>query len=307
METTTLGKTGLEVSRLGFGLFEISGLEGPDAAEQASRLLNTGLDSGINFLDTAACYGSSEDLIGSAVAHRRDEYVLATKCGHLAGDAPGEEWSAATVQHNIERSLRRLRTDRLDLVQIHSCSREVLERGEVIEALEKARDAGKTRFIGFSGDADAALAAVDSGRFDTLQTSLNIMDQQSRTMLLEPAESREMGIIIKRPIGNAVWGREAEDAHGSMSSVAKAVYRDRAQAMTAKGAIPGAPDDPILLALGFVFAHEQVDTAIVGTTNVAHLRSNIEMVERQLPISLEVVDELHARFDDSSMAWRGIE
>ena len=85
METTTLGKTGLEVSRLGIGLFEISGLEGPEAAEEASRLLNTGLDGGINFLDTAACYGNSEDLIGSAVAHRRDEYVLATKCGHVAG------------------------------------------------------------------------------------------------------------------------------------------------------------------------------------------------------------------------------
>ena len=261
MQTTKLGKTGLDVSRLGFGLVEIGRLEGPDGTAEAGRLLNTALDSGINFLDTAACYRNSEDLIGATVAHRRDEYVLATKCGHVVGGAPGEVWSAATVEHNIDRSLGRLRTDRLDLVQVHSCDREVLERGEVIEALEKARDAGKTRFIGFSGDDDAALWAIESGRFDTLQTSLNILDQSSRTTLLEPAESQGMGVIIKRPIGNAVWGTGPEATGGPAS------YRSRAAAMADAGPVPGAPEDSILLALGFLFAHEQVDTAIVGTRN----------------------------------------
>ena len=171
-------------------------------------MLSAALDNGINFLDTAACYGRTEELIGRTVAHRRDEYVLATKAGHVAGDANGEPWTAETIEHSIDRSLRRLKTDRVDLVQLHSAGLEQLRQGEIIEALRKARDAGKTRFIGFSGDNEAAEWAVGSGEFATLQTSFNLVDQHARDGLLQKARAGGMGVIIKRPVANGVWGKD---------------------------------------------------------------------------------------------------
>lgn len=291
MQQTILGKTGLKVSRLGAGLSEIGSRLTLEEEATAAQVLNTALDAGINFLDTAACYNISEELIGRTIAHRRDEYVLATKCGHVAGDYEGEPWTAETVTHSIDRSLTRMKTDRLDLVQLHSCTVDILEKGEVIEALQAAQQAGKTRFIGYSGDNENAKWAVDSGLFDTLQTSFNLVEQHARTKLFAQAKAQNMGIITKRPIANGAWG-----ASSSPSGYADEYFR-RSQIMLKEGPIPNAPENRILLALGFTFAHPEVSTAIVGTHNPAHMESNIAMVENELPIDSSVVEELYRRFD----------
>jgi aryl-alcohol dehydrogenase-like predicted oxidoreductase len=296
METRQLGDTGLQVSRLGVGLSEISSLS-RDEVDTVAQVLNAALDSGINFLDTAACYGNSEELVGRAVAERRDEFVLSTKAGHVAGDYAGRAWTAETVRDSIERSLRRLQTDHLDVVHLHSCGVDVLQRGDVIRALQDAKQAGKTRFIGYSGDNESAVWAVESDLFDTLQTSYNLVDQRARLQLLPRAEEKGMGIIAKRPIANAAWGAEKRP-----SAYAAEYYR-RAQIMAESGPIPGAPDDPIVLALGFTLAHEGIDTAIVGTRNPEHMRSNIRSVEQELPIAEQAVEVLQQRFDQASTHW----
>lgn len=287
MEMTILGKTGLKVSRLGAGLFEIGTLSDISVAGQ---LLNAALDGGINFLDTAACYGNSEEWIGRTISHRRREYILATKAGHVTGGYEGQEWTARTILDSIDRSLARMRTDCLDLVQLHSCNVDILERGEVIQALLDAQQAGKTRYIGYSGDDEAALWAVESGRFDTLQTTFNLLGQGARIELFAKAQAHGMGIIAKRPIANAAWCAPAGSGPVDW-------YRQRMQAMLDMGPIPGAPRDLITLALGFVLAHEEVDTAIVGTRNPEHMRANIRLVENELPLPAEVIQELHRRFE----------
>jgi aryl-alcohol dehydrogenase-like predicted oxidoreductase len=297
MKKNRLGKTGLEVSCLGAGLSEIGYRLTPADVAQAANVLNAALDGGINFLDTAACYDISEELIGRTIAHRRDEYILATKAGHVAGGYEGEDWTAQTVTDSIDRSLVRMKTDYLDIVQLHSCGVDVLERGEVIEALQAARQAGKTRFIGCSGDNEAAAWAVRSGLFDTLQTSFNLVEQRARTRLFPEAKARDMGIIIKRPIANGAWGAES-----SPSGYADQ-YFERAQIMAAEGDIPEAPDNRILLALGFVMSHEEIDTAIVGTHNPAHMLMNIEWVANALPISSAAVLELQRRFEALDEEW----
>ena len=298
METSVFGNTGLEVSRLGLGLAEIPRHQASSSdVEEAGRVLNVALDGGINFLDTAACYGETEEMMGRTVAHRRDEYVLATKCGHVTGGASGEPWTSETIEPSIDRSPRRLRTDRVDLVQLHSCDLDVLERGEAIEALLRAKAAGKTRFAGFSGDNEAARWAVESGLFDTLQTSYNLVDQHARDGLLEAAKVRGMGIIVKRPLANGVWGRS-----GSPYGYADE-YQRRAQTMAKMGPLPGAPDNPVMLALAFVLAEPEVDTAIVGTHNPSHLRSNIAMVGAGLSIPPETLQELHRRFEELGKQW----
>ena len=296
MERRTLGRTGMEVSRIGLGLAQI----GAFALEEADRvraLVNRALDCGITFLDTAASYRNSEALVGPALASRRDECVLATKCGHWAAEV---SWTAQTVRDHIEQSLRRLSTDRLDLVQLHSCDVDVLEQGDVIRALMDARDAGKTRFVGYSGDNAAAEWAVESGLFDTLQTSFNLVDQRARTRLFPRARQAGMGVIVKRTIANATWG-------GSRASAGTTVQFDtlheRSAAMGALGPVPGAPDDPVQTSLGFTLAHPEVDVALVGSTNPAHVEANVRLVETELPIRAEVVEICRRRFEQVGADW----
>ncbi len=304
MQQVTLGKTGLEVSRLGVGLSEIGSELSFDDVQQAGNVLNNALDSGINFLDTSACYNISEELIGRTIANRRDEYVLATKAGHVTGGYQGEPWTYQTVADSIDRSLERMKTDHVDLVQLHSCGVDVLEKGDVIRALQEARDAGKTRFIGYSGDNAAAHWAVDSGLFDTLQTSFNLADQHARTTgLLEKAEQNELGVIIKRPIANGAWRVARQTASSGDLRAYASAYVERATKMAELGDIPGEPDDQVLFSLGFTFQHPQVDVAIVGTKNPDHMKSNIRMVEEQIPVDASAVEELQRRFEKLDDGW----
>src|SRR5262245_45087006 len=137
MEKRPMGKTDMRVSVLGFGGAEI-GYEGVPAAT-VGQLLNGALDAGLNVIDTAECYPGSEELIGQAVAGRRGDFYLFTKCGHPE-DPTREDWRPESLLQSIERSLRRLRTDRVDLVQLHSCSEAELRKGDVIDALKRARE-----------------------------------------------------------------------------------------------------------------------------------------------------------------------
>ena len=299
MEKTPLGNTGLEITRLGMGLSEIGSYElTQDDVDTVGGVLNAALDGGINFLDTAACYGNSEELVGRSVSGRRDEFVLASKCGHSREGFEWGDWDRRTVETSIDRSLERLQTDHIDVMQLHSCELEVLERGDVIEALLEAKRAGKVRFAGYSGDNEEALWAVESGHFDTLQTSFSVVDQRARTWeILSKADEGGMGIIIKRPIGNAVW-RAAK----STSEYADEYFR-RAQELAAMGDVPDEPENRIETSLGFVFSHPQVDTAILGTQNQAHMQSNIRMVESGLNVPESVTAELRERFDRVGENW----
>jgi len=203
MEKRRLGKTDMDVSVLGFGGSEI-GYEHA-SPETVTELLNSALDAGLNVIDTAECYYNSEELIGETVSGRRKEFYLFTKCGHPHGMESGANWSKDSILKSIERSLERLKTDRLDLVQLHSCSESELRKGEVIDALQTARERGYTRYIGYSGDSRAAHYAVECGAFDTLQTSINIADQDAIDLTLPLAREKQMGVIAKRPIANAAW------------------------------------------------------------------------------------------------------
>jgi len=270
METRQFGKTDMQVSVLGFGGSEIRGASVADV----EQLLGSAFDSGVNVIDTGECYGDSEDLIGRAVASRRSNYFLFTKCGHAVGDElPAvPEWDPRLLEASIERSLRRLRTDHLDLLQLHSCSLDVLRKGDVIKVLEKAKREGKTRYIGYSGDNEDARYAIHTGAFDTLQTSVSIADQQEIDFTLPAARQLGMGIIAKRPLAEAVWLRE---------SVAKNAYAypywERLQTLN-YNFLRGDATASIATALRFTLSVPGVDVAILGTTSVEHMRENIDMM-----------------------------
>lgn len=304
MQTVRFGDTGFEASRLGVGLAEVGFELSLDDQQQASNVLNTALDRGINFLDTAACYDISEELIGNGVSHRRDEFFLATKAGHITGGYQGGSWTYQTVVDSVDRSLKRLKTDHLDLVQLHSCDVAVLEAGEVIRALQEARQAGKTRFIGFSGDNEAAHWAVDSGIFATLQTSYNIVEQRARTSgLLEKATAAGMGTVIKRPIAGGSWAKSRNDSAEVAVRGYDEPYLERANAMRAMGDIENEPENGILTSLGYTLSDPNANVAIVGTKNQSHMEMNIRQVEQELPIPTSVVAELNMRFEQLDKDW----
>ena len=303
MQKVQFGSTGFETSRLGVGLSEIGSFELSDQA-QATNVLNTALDNGINFLDPSACYGISEELVGNGVSQRRDDYFLATKAGHVARGYEGEAWTFQTVVDSIDRSLRLLQTDHVDVVQLHSCDIDVLEKGDAIRALQEAQQAGKTRFIGYSGDNESAHWAVDSGLFATLQTSYNLVEQRARTTgLLEKAIAKGMGTIIKRPIAGGVWGKSRPDAADQTASNYNTPYLERAKSVRTLGPIENEPDDAILTSLGYTLSDPNANVAIVGTTNPSHMATNVRQIDNDLPIPDCVIAELNRRFEQLDKDW----
>lgn len=270
MEQRTLGKTGIKLSALGLGTSEI-GYERV-TQRQINDLINAALDAGLNVVDTAACYGDAEEMIGRAVSHRRTDYCILTKCGHAAGIRLAD-WSPELIAASIDRSLKRLRTDYLDVVQFHSCAEEILRRGEVIEALQRARDQGKTRFIGYSGDGVAAQWAVHSEVFDTLQISVNIADQEAVEGAIADARARNMGVIAKRPIANAAWLAEPDRGIDWYYRI----YRERLRKL-GYGFLHEDAKTSVGTALRFTLSVPGVHTAIVGTTKPRRWSQNAALL-----------------------------
>lgn len=276
----------MEVTVLGFGSAEIGFQDVPEAT--AALLINRALDAGLNVIDTAECYPGSEEKIGKAVAHRRHEYLLFTKVGHSRGHATPDWDEPEILAATIDKSLKRLKTDCLDLVQLHSCNEETLRKGAVIEVLQRARVTGKTRFTGYSGDAAAARYAVECGAFDTLQTSVNIADQQSIELTLALAKERGMGVIAKRPIANAAWRTGVKPENPYLHT-----YWERLEQLRYPF-LSGPLEESISTALRFTLAQAVVGTAIVGTTNPDRWRANAKLLDAG-PLDAATVAAIRAR------------
>jgi aryl-alcohol dehydrogenase-like predicted oxidoreductase len=297
MEKRQLGQTDMRVSVLGFGGSEIGYEEATE--ETVAKLLNSALDAGLNVIDTAECYQGSEELIGKTVADRRADFYLFTKCGHPRG-VGSEDWSPASLLESIERSLVRLKTDCLDLIQLHSCPEAVLRKGDAIAALQKAREKGHARYIGYSGDSLAAKYAVESGAFDTLQTSINIADQEALDLTLQGARERNMGVIAKRPIANAAW----KENHKPIDSYHHA-YWDRLNKLHYEFIRHRPLEESIAHALRFTLSVPGVHTAIVGTAKPERWVQNAKMVEAGL-LSKAEFEAVRERWEEIAPAtWIG--
>ena len=284
MERRRLGRTDMQVSVLGFGGSEI-GYQGV-SRRTVGRLLGDALDAGLNVIDTAECYEDSEALIGTAVGGRRDAFYLFTKCGHASGWGRAD-WRSGALVKSLERSLERLRTDRVDLIQLHSCPLETLRKGDAIEGLERARERGLTRYIGYSGDGAAARYAVECGRFDVLQTSVSIADQEALELTLPIALERGLGVIAKRPIANVAWRYRrtpAEPYHRTYWSRLRTLeYAFLQREATA-----------VATALRFTLSTPGVHTAIVGTARPGRWRENAALLDAG-PLPPREVEAIRAR------------
>jgi len=294
METRAFGKTGLDVSVLGFGAGHIGGAE--ISEDDAGRLLNEALDLGITLIDTAPSYGVSEERIGRHLAHRRDDFVLSTKGGY--GVAGVADWTAEVIARGIDQALMRMKTDRIDVFHLHSCPREVLEHGELLEALARARDAGKIQVAAYSGENEALTWAIESGDFGAVQCSVSLCDQTVLENALPACEASELGVIAKRPIANAAW-RFARRPMGDYAEV----YWERLRSMS----LDTGGMEWLELALRFAAHAPGVASIIVGTRGIAHLRHNAELVAKG-PLPARLFHDIRAEYTLRALeagGWRG--
>ncbi|MGA8464640.1 MAG: aldo/keto reductase [Trebonia sp.] len=299
--TRTLGRTQADVTILGYGAMELRGEpRGPEIDDDtAGRLLNAVLDGGINLIDTSPDYGRSEELIGQHLGHRRDEFFLASKCGCLI-EIPADaqppyphDYSPANVRADVEQSLRRLRTDRLDLVQVHmSPSVEQLRDNQTVETLQELQKEGKVRFIGMSGILPNLPGQIAMDVFDAFQIPYSAV-QRDHEELITAAAATGAGTLIR---GGAARGAPSEDKNwrtGPLSQPAGLGQRNWA-ASGIGDLLAGSGMTPMEFVLRFTLSHPYLSTTIVGTASPGHLQSNIATAEKG-PLPADLYAEAKSR------------
>lgn len=279
-----LGRTGLEVTQLGYGSM---GLRGPKtwgvrvvSEDAADTFLNSLLDAGINFIDTSPDYGISEERIGHYISSRRSEFYLATKCGcvytqhddHLEID---HVWKKDVLERNIETSLKRLQTDHVDILQFHGGDAETLQREDLIQTLMDFRDQGMVRFIGASSSLPNLPGLIALGIFDTFQIPYSCLAPQHHDLITQAAESGA-GVIVRG--GIAQGGPDAEIQRPALNDVwTRAKLEDLLPAGMSKAQ----------LILRYTLTHPHCHTTIVGTCNSDHLAENLAAAAQgSLPVEL---------------------
>ncbi|NUN69494.1 MAG: aldo/keto reductase [Bacteroidetes bacterium] len=290
MELRRYGNSDVMLPVLGFG----AGLIGDGAMDEnyAGYFLNQIVDRGVTFIDTARGYGLSEERVGRHLSWRRNDYILSTKVGY---GIPGhQDWTYDCIIAGVHEALRRMRTDHIDIVHLHSCPLETLERGEVTDALERCVRDGKVRVAAYSGENEALQFAHASGRFGGLMSSVNIFDQRSISAVVTPAAKNGTGYIAKRPIGNAPW-RFAQLPLGDYCEE----YWKRMKAMQLDFGDAWLPT-----ALRFTAYTAGITSCIVGTTNLEHLQRNIDSV-RLGPLPDTLVNSLRTAFAAHDHHWTG--
>ena len=285
LATRTLGKTGVDVTVLGYGAMELRGApHGPDIADSAAGdLLNTVLDSGVTFIDTSIDYGRSEELIGRYISHRRGEYFLATKCGCPLGEFPPEtprplphDFSPANLRAGLEQSLARLRTDHVDLVQVHaSPSRAVLESEGTVECLKELQAEGKIRFIGMSGTLPHLADHVAMGVFDAFQIPYSALQREHEDVIAQAANAGA-GTVIR---GGVARGAPAGDkAWQGPFGLDPGAARQRWETSGLEDLLDGM--DRMTFVLRFTLSNPDLHTTIVGTSRAEHFAANLAAAER---------------------------
>jgi aryl-alcohol dehydrogenase-like predicted oxidoreductase len=257
----------------------------------AGRLLNAVLDEGINFIDTSIDYGRSEELIGKFISHRRSEYVLASKCGCVPGAGMGTEHihTAANIRAGVENSLRLLKTDHLDLVQFHrSISREEFDAQGALSEAFTLRDEGKVRFVGVSAVLPTFNEQIDMGVFDAFQVPYSAL-QRDHELAISRASSAGAGIIIR---GGVARGTPDDWEGRRYYMVSNETMRGFWDAAGLDELLDGMSRTAFMLR--FTLSHPSLDTTIVGTSSVEHLRENIA-VAAQGALPGDVLEEAKRR------------
>ncbi|MGD0678108.1 MAG: aldo/keto reductase [Polyangiaceae bacterium] len=298
LPTRPLGRTGFNVTNLGFGAMELRGPpRGPEISDaEAERVLNAVLDAGINLVDTSIDYGRSEETIGRFISRRRSEYFLASKCGCVVGGAPGEHvHTAENIRRGVENSLRLLKTDHLDLVQFHrSLTREEFEKDGALQEAQKLKAEGKVRFLGVSGTLPNLVEQIGMGVFDAFQIPYSALQRDHEDVITQAAKAGA-GTIIRGGVARGAptdWQRTNYMVPGD-------TMRNRWEQARLDELLAGI--SRIEFTLRFTLSHPGLSTTIVGTKNLDHLQENIRAAKKG-PLPADVLAEAKRRLATESFS-----
>ena len=282
--TATLGRTGLQVTRLGFGTALRDGQSAP-----WDTLLNSVLDAGINFIDTANDYGlrwpaPAEEQIGRHISGRRSEFFLATKCGCPPGG--GEHiWTRENGFRGLHESLERMRTDYVDVMQYHNPSVEECEAGDLVAVLEEMREQGKVRWIGVSTTLPHLSTFLEWGAFDVFQIPYSALEREHEEWISRSAQAGT-GIVVRGGVAQGEPG-DAQDKRADKWQLFEKAGLDE---LVDEG------ESRTAFLLRYTLTHPHSDTIITGTTRVDHLEENIAAITRG-PLAPDVYAEAKRRLD----------
>lgn len=292
----SFGSTGRSVTQLGYGAMEIRGsrIWGGRliADDEAERILNAVLDSGINFIDTANDYGRSEEYIGRFISHRRSEYFLATKCGctvvrrdEHTDDTP-HVWTRENLYRGLHESLERMKTDHVDLMQLHNCTVEQCESGELVPVLQEMKASGKVLHIGISSTHPHIETYIDWNVFESFQIPYSALEREHEDAI-QHAHDSGAAVIVR---GGVARG---EPGQGLGNADRWAIW-DRAglDELLEEG------ETRTQFLLRFTHSHPGMSTNIVGTKNPEHLAQNVAAAIKG-PLPAEIYAEAKRRLDSA--------
>ncbi len=316
MQERKLGRTGANVSEIGFGAWAIGGAWGDVSMEDAKAALHAALDGGVSFIDTADVYGDgrSEQIIAEVLAERGgDRPFVATKAGRRLTPHVAEGYTKANLSDFVERSLRNLRVDCLDLVQLHCPPPAVFYRPEVFQAMDELVAEGKVRHYGVSVEkVEEALKAIEYPNVATVQIIYNIFRQRPATLFFEQAKKRDIGVIVRVPLASGLLtGKMSADT--AFAANDHRAFNRNGEAFDKGETFAGVPY-PLALeavehirklvpgdasmaqfALRWILMEEGVSTVIPGARNATQAIANTAAAELA-PISPQVMSELRALY-----------
>lgn len=293
MKYRKLGRTGLDVSEIGFGAWAIGGSWGPQNEKDSVDSLHKALDLGVNFIDTAAGYGDgkSERIIAEVLKTRQEKIWVATKTPPLPGHWPpspycdmDERYPEKYLRENVEERLRNLQTDCLDVLQLHTWTRAWNRNPRPFEVLRKLQAEGKIRAIGVSTpehDQNSVIDLMRGGWIDTVQVIYNIFEQEPAAELLPVAQETNVGIIVRVVFDEgSLTGRFtpatqfAPDDFRNNYFAGDRLERSVNRAEKVKAEIADSGLTLAQAALKFALMHPAVSTVIPGIRNVAQAEAN---------------------------------
>jgi len=296
MKYSKLGKTGIQVSRLGLGTVELGldyginepGNFGKPDEEYSTHLLRKAADAGINLFDTAPAYGCSEEILGKAFADR-DDCVIATKV-----NIPPENVDMRRfIGVSLAQSRQELRRECLDIVQVHNATSDTFLHSDIFKVLLEEKDVGGIRFIGASVyDPENALAAIDSGTIDVLQIAYNVLDQRMDEEVLDEAESEGIGILSRSVYLKGVLTERAEWLPDHCAPLRESVESIK------KGMDLTSWEDLSGFALRFALSNSQIDSILVGVRSEAELDFALDTFNKGKLSDDELELAYHCRMDD---------
>lgn len=289
ISTRPYGNSGMQLSELGLGAGQLG--DARLSEDDAADLMAASVDAGVTLIDTAPSYGLSEQRIGRHLSSRRKEVVISTKLGYGVEGIP--DWTGPCITAGVDQALRILRTDYLDIAHLHSCPWTVLAQGDVVDALEGVKQAGKVRAIAYSGENEDLDYAVGMDRFDGFMASLNLFDQRVIDRVLP--RIKDKGFIAKRPSANHPWRFDAQPVGDYCEP-----YWQRWQAMGLDSGGMGWGE----LAIRFALSIPGVSSAVVGTGRTAHLLQNRDWAMKG-PLEPDMVERWRKRFARCDQDWSG--